>query len=744
MDGATGAEYQTGELNCGSQETNCTFFYTGPAIKGAETLVFKNANGSIVAAYVSGFEQGAYEVIIVQPWNTGLYLFQQLKRQHQDFALMSQDTIESNLHAFLNNYTSPDGAADYYEEIASYYAYELAASQPTLETFLNRFAERLRNGEEATTSEFGQIVLAVNTLRKIQMAFMDLFSGKQSLIKPAYAVEASGSCPAGVTTFFNFLDAIANGVQNAFPIGGTVATASLSLVNSACTAKEPSLTDVVSKLNKIQTAIDNLHDDLKSFKKLYSNETLAKQLDQFILVSKNAAHQKEIYDSLTKGGATSLIQYVKSTGDGTLKSAVKNSKALSTILGAIRPTESVNATDRLLNNIDNLTTLSTFTSMMDSIKVICGGVNEGDIVNTRLQCNLAINSAMGRLLAAQKVSLKIAQDVYELLDESSSSETTAKDDYYWTATKATDTTPSSATKATQDLKAKFDKQLTDAMNMIKVYIVNSNPAETGFYNVYDGLSPTLLAKMKEVACWDNKTNAAAIGGWIINKGTEYLQTNCRVGDLKGPSVLARYFRKINGTSVGNDDVANVMGVLVERQYVSGPSLWYAGNRYTDVIPSYFDTMKVNLRGISNPASLAAHPNHFAINNKQSFYAPNVVTPSQSNSISGWILRLLDPQAAGYESGVSSWDIYWNNPLGESVVNHWMRYTDDKNYSYVFRLATVERNKSKMYCVTGDCTIERTPNTTLDYKISFVEGPQRLGFWNGAWRINYKPLYPKIQ
>ena len=228
----------------------------------------------------------------------------------------------------------------------------------------------------------------------------------------------------------------------------------------------------------------------------------------------------------------------------------------------------------------------------------------------------------------------------------------------------------------------------------------------------------LFRNMEEVACWDNKLDVPAIGKWIKkdNGNTEYFETNCRLGDLQNPSVLARYFRKIDGNSVGNDSVANVLGVLVERRYVTGSDKWYVGSRYTTGFRSTSYVMK--------STHMAPRPKYFAVNNTNRRNS-NVVWFDFYGS-AGPVLEYL-----GYEGSLERWDIKWAD---SGDVNNWLRYTDDNGYSYVFYLhtSTGTTNLVYLYCVTGDCTI--SGNSGAQYYMSFKDGPQRMSA-QGGWFIN---------
>lgn len=710
VDNQTGAVTQTALLNCASQATGCAFYYTGPQFENGESLLFKDGNDQFVAAYVSSYRQLPYEEVIASPWFTGLYLYKELNKRNADIASMSQDLIEAKLDTFLQNYTSPDGADDYYEEIAAYYARKLANSQLSFSAFLDDFAQRLINGEVADASEFNQLVIGASPLRSIQVAFQDLWSGKQALVSPAIA-QSAGGCPTGISGFLGVLNAVASGVQNAFPIAGTVASSVLSMADTACGAAEPSLADIMNKLNQIQGAIDALRDDLAKLTAFVADTNLNSVLSRFGKVATDSRTLGNQYNALLKTSSTqSLLGYVQKTGNGTLADVLNKypSGALNDLLSSALGKE------LLLKDIRALTD-EKFSTMLQSIRTKCDNITVGDLVSTRVQCNLVVSQSMSRLLASQKIALNIAKDAYAVAD-AFPAEVASRYGF-----------AGNGTQAYAELKKQFDDQLLAAKNSYQATIINSDSNQKGYYNAYDNLPAGLFQKMKDVACWNYKLDVPAIGKWVKedNGQTEYFETNCHVGSNQNPTVYARYFRKIDGASVGNDDVGNVMGVLVERRYITGSDYWYVGSRYTSSTPLY--GVAVNMKVTSYPA----YSNHFAINNA-SGRSSNKVFPDIA-SLNGPNLRMVKAQADNWESGVSEW-LFNENGSGWSY--NWMRYTDMKGYSYVFYLANSAGtgNYTGFYCVTGDCTVD-------GISLSFKHGPQKLKLLGGfGWSIDGQDLY----
>jgi hypothetical protein len=709
VDNTTGAVTQTASLNCASQAAGCVFYYTGPVFQNGETLLFKDGNDQLVSAYVSSFEQQPYEDVIVSPWYTGLYLYKELNKRDSTIAAMSQDVIESKFDTFTLNYDSPDGTDDFYEEIAAYYAYKLKASQLTLPEFLDNLAQRLKDGEVANASEFGQIVIASSPLRAIQTAFQNLWDGKQSLVSPAFA-ESGGGCPDGVSWFLGVFQAIAGGVQNAFPLAGTVASASGSLANSACDSSNLSLADIMNKLNRIHAAIDALRDDLARLTALVADSNINDALSRFSTVATQAHTLGGQYSSLLKTSKTdSLLAYVQKTGDGTLADVLNKypNGALNNLMS------SVLGNQQFVNNILALTD-SKFRTMVSSIQAKCGNITVDDIVSIRVQCNLAVNESLARLLASQKIALSIANDVYQVAD---AFPVEANHRYSYSGNRA---------QVFAELKTQFDNQLSFLKNSYQAVIVNSNPNEKGYYNAYDGLPADLANNMKDVYCWNYKNDVPAIAKWIKESGTEYIETLCHVGGQNGSNVLARYYFRLNGANVGNTNVANVLGVLVEKKYVTGSDLWYVGSRYTS--SQWLKNYGVVLQ-LSGEAPV---PYRTAINNNNSRDA-NIVGLKTDGY--GALQRTKDSPSP-FPSSYTRFNAYTEYDYRYT----WIRVTDKNYYSYVFNLATKRGNDgydyAYLYCVTGDCTISDSFTNTISFEKG--KGPSSVYLSQAKGATNQDP------
>ena len=719
IDGKTGTETQAGNLNCAAQASDCLYYYTGPKINGPDTLVFKNSSGNMVAAYVSGYDQAINKSIVVSDWSTGLYLHEKLERQNENISKLSQGDFEARMHSFTLNYDSPDGAADYYEETAHYYAYETKVNKLSESAFIDRFGDRLLKEEAADRSEFYNIQIASSILGSVKLAFNDLLFGKYQVISPVYAqaADTGGGCSSGLSTFMDFVGIVVGGVQNAFPLAGTVASVGKKAADLAC-GSSPSLTEIMNKLNEIQTSLSKLHDRLGELTTLVANGDIQDVQARFRKVATEAVDRGNNYKTVVKNQTKSLLQYVNESPQGNLGAHID--KYPNGVVNQLMQAVLQGKTGNLVTDINALTD-EKFGKMLTAIVAICAKPTEGDVISKRVQCNLAINTSISRLLASQEVALKIAYDVYQTAEANPDVALAA---YGYDSTKT-------AEEHYSDLKNTFLNQQTLMKNKLESSIKNANNTnQNGYYNAFDGLDKQLLTNMKAAACWDDEANAAPISKWVKanEEKTVWIETACRVGSTSGAPVLARYFLKLDNVVVGNSDVANVMGVLVEKRYVTGPDKWYVGSRYSTGIEMISPFIA------SKRSGAAPVPGFVAYNNQPRIKHSNIVDVVDNSPDANSIIWERDG-ATDWPNEFSTWRV---SGTGDYQTT-WTRVTDAIGYSYVFNVATsVAASRDNrwfyIYCVTGDCVVDNVYSGTVD----FTNGPKDVSVSQGQGAASSAP------
>ena len=288
VDAETGATYHSGTLACGAGQSSCPIYYTGPAISTPVDFIFHDERGMVAAAYKLGAAPDAFTGLEVSARTTGYYLIDQLLRRSADLAAMPQSQREAIAYTFTQNYTSADGATDYHEEMAAHYAYRTRRSGLAVAQFLDDLAGRLLAGEVAGEEEFSLPV----------MAPVGVGSGAQ-----AAAQSTDDSCSTAASNLLVISGAVAFGVQNAFPIGGTVMSAAVGLAQAACDDTSTKLDAIDSKLNQLQLSLDSLSDGLGELRSFTAGVAINAGEDAFQTLSQNV-------ERLASLAAISPVQYL--------------------------------------------------------------------------------------------------------------------------------------------------------------------------------------------------------------------------------------------------------------------------------------------------------------------------------------------------------------------------------------------------------------------------------------------------
>ena len=199
------------------------------------------------------------------------------------------------------------------------------------------------------------------------------------------------------------------------------------------------------------------------------------------------------------------------------------------------------------------------------------------------------------MVAAQAIAYQLASDTYDLLEA-----------YPTEATRYGYDLRKTAAENKVALKTKFDSQ---ANLMVAKYnnTVQNSDGTRGLYNSFDGLSAALLSSIGAAAnCNGNESalNAPApsLLGWVKESRGEYLITNCK--NLNTP-VVARYYLKVDSSSVNSDSVVNVMGVLIPGYEMLAP-IGTPVNSRSDAAGSGFSRIFLKLQAAPVPYTFAVN------------------------------------------------------------------------------------------------------------------------------------------
>jgi hypothetical protein len=414
---------------------------------------------------------------------------------------------------------------------------------------------------------------------------------------------------------------------------------------------------------------------------------------------------------LSNNNVKSLREYVKLKGGSgsnaltvTLQKEGYNSR-FEDLLNRTGETVDLNyllQVDRLTEQMD---------SLIGALDLLCNDPGQGSlIVKQRVQCNLVISTTTVKLIAAQAMAYKLASETYDLLEA-----------YPSEATRFGYDRSKSAAQNKAEILNKHQTQLNSLIAKYRNSVQNYD-GSAGYYNAFNGLSTTLLDKMKMSNCKFDISGSAAINEWFRVGRDEYIETLCK--DNQTP-IKARYFLKIDDKSANSDDIVNVLGVLVEaRPFGGGPRPREgAGMAVGKNMNETYDKLALKM-------SIAPIAGSFSVNSN--LPSREGVTKI-SSGLSDGTIRGGDFFELSQQSFQS--DLFKSSGLtllkisnsGWDQTYSWFRYTDSAKYSYVFAI-------NRMFgisCLTSDCTTHDYWRDTGGGKsigsLSFKKGPQKLGF-----------------
>jgi hypothetical protein len=358
-----------------------------------------------------------------------------------------------------------------------------------------------------------------------------------------------------------------------------------------------------------------------------------------------------------------------------------------------------------LLQVDRLT--SQLNTLVSALDLLCNDPGPGSsIVKQRVQCNLVISTTTAKLIAAQTMAYKLASETYDLLEAYPSEATRFGYDLGKTAAQ---------NKA--ELLNKNQAQLNELIAKYRIAVQNQD-GSSGYYNVFNGLSTTLLANMIAVNCNYDVSGSAAIIEWIRTGGDDYIETLCRDNQIP---IKARYYLKIASKTANSDSIANVLGVLVDAKSLVAP---YTGAGIEPLKQFKYPIYdKLALKMSASPIA-----GSFSVNsNLRSRLGITQISSGLSDgTIRGDFFELSQQnyQSSLFtSSGLTLLKITRND--GSNPYS-WFRYTDSAKYSYAFAV----NQAFGISCLTSDCTTN--PYETAEPpkrigSVSFKNLSQKLGF-----------------
>lgn len=690
-DGIEGAVVFEDEFVCAVGETGCEISYAGPRIGGSAVLEFRDVAGRTVALYETASAPAGYESIEVSRSSTGAYLREAVLALRPELASMEPVDLAFAWESFTQDCPDSVGNGSVDLELVAHYLYRQSVDAPSVTDFSAELARRMLAYEVARPSEF------------------------TSPTRVAAASPASNgidSCPAILGQLFSAaLTISASRAHFSFVAYSTISSIG-SIGAGLCAGADDSLDRILAKLDALQNSVDNLQNDLGKLTNFVASAQLDTNLQEFEDLAQDLARLTKSYQILLKSvDAGSLTEFVRKRG-GTGGNAFatvleqERKKGFSTFIDLLQRIPSTSDRNYLLR-IDRLSG-ARFDTLVRALDVLCSSPSTGDLVSLRTQCNSVIETTSSRLVAMQKMAVKLAGDTYDLLEA-----------YPAEAPSYGYDTSVPAAEQTKKQTDAFAVQVEKVVSKYKK-IVNGTESNPGLFYLYSGLSQGLVASIKAARCRADQADEPAIAGWVKDAANEYLVTTCQTerepaGRALPPvygAVLARYWLKVDRVDVeGREDIANILGVLIPDR---NRDPWVLQNN-PRISPPYGNGT-VGLIGMK--VSKTAKPGAFATNG-QNFKrsGSKIIDWNVVDGPPGRLVPYLDSWSNEKlkAQGLSLYD-QPDEFVYEGMYN-WVRYTDKTTaYSNVFYLRGLQR-RTQLLCVTEDCSRGRG--------LSFRNGPQDL-------------------
>jgi hypothetical protein len=686
------------DVNC--QSDGC-YLYLPAEINQGVTVRYVGSDGRMIGAFQFPSALPSYSSIRLTKLSTGLYLVDRLLTEKMSKDGLNWQELITRLQTFFTNYQSPDGTPDPFEEVGMFYAQQMKSPELTEEKFLDELRLRLLNWDVASANELPTTtqLTARSPFEQLFAWFDSMRSGTVSLINIAHAQQAGG-CSAELQTFLGQTQ----NVGGMFPYIGGVVQGVMQIFQDGCGTSSEAFASVLAKLDTLQASIDMLGNNVGALTSFLTSAAANTQTVQFENLRNRSNEVASNYQQfLKRNKATSLLEYFEKQGGWNQGIAAGGANIKEILYAPSKPS----GDRQMLQVIADVTGNANFSTYLDALKSRCSSLPNSsteNFITVRGNCNAIIASNSAFLLGAQTGLLPIFKDIYAVLnkyqDVVQPSQAIVANDF------PLPPGVSSYASAVEDIKKLFNKQQTKMVADYRTVLGNE-----GFFNIYDGLNTTLMAKMVERDCAQagdaGVSKYPAITGWFApntNVNDNYIVSECKNSYYNykvnaNSRSKARYYYNSQGRSDANDP-ANVLGVLVPSGLVIGAWREYDNSVKTD---TYKDS---GYKYWGNMPWVVAY-------NNESRRDQTVVKFSKGNGGSAAFYSPRDDQS--YKVRMEDW--------GQSATNFtWVSFIDKDGFSYavylMFEYSRNYRYTAWMACVSYDCQL-----TGDSQALKFKNGPE---------------------
>lgn len=540
---SAGKSVYSGQFTCAMGKT-CNLPLRNINISTAIIMKFFNSSNQLVTAYVMSTPPATINNVILNDTWLGIYAFNQLAKTTKTKPMVLNDQLQQ----FFSSYSSPDNTPDIFEELGLYFTAQSGGKNEA--AFYAKLNTALKANETLPAK-----ITPKRAQRRLQ-------SNIALSVNATPRVGDSVMCETAMSSTFSYMGAmtglipvVGGGISAIFGIGNQI-------MSDAC----PNGNDqILQRLNAIENTLKEFNSKLDTLG--FSIAELSKVIDTnqanntLQTMNTNYSQLSTDYFTVYSGivGSTNLATYVSQNGG--LRKAHANSQQIKNLLSKI-PTQ--------LNNFDKLLSNDQIVTIKKSLDNLCSKPTAyGDIISTRINCNVATNKVLVTLDSSALRLKPLIEDEINTIAEALKS---GNIDTKWLINNASEKFVYESNVYEWSAAAAGVNKIIDAkVNFINSTLVGSTGEK--LYKPLDGLSTQLSQNMINAKC--SSGALPAILEWHTADTVEpYIVTQC---DDNGTKVKSKYYYQKRGSKDIDSGVVNIMGVLVPQRFFNGGS----GNNYGD-------------------------------------------------------------------------------------------------------------------------------------------------------------------
>lgn len=718
------------QLACGINKA-CTLNLGKITFPEDVILKFYDAKNHMVSAYNYMGKLDRSDMITIDDKWLGIYVFYKLKQSSQ----MSPDVLNSELTYFFQNYSSPDGTPDIFEELGLYFLAQNGGVNE--DKFYKELLKKLEQDK----------VLGAKVISPTMVKSMLTKSSEWTEFTPDGLM--CNKIANGLATWAKFITGFIPVIGSSV---GTILNVSTQTSKTLCTSDG----SVNQRFDQINNELKRLDTEVRELG--YSLKALSQRLDQEVArlyLSRMEDRYRDMSNAyfVTYNGLNmSLVSFVNNTSG--LRSSFKNNNNVRTLISSMQ---------QQLNTFDTFVNTGNLDSFKSSLDRWCSNEQSmtGDIIKDRIQCNLMKNQVVSYLYTgAAQLQLMLGDEINTVIAARKSGDI----DTTWLVGNIAGIPNGFGGKGWDNSVDYVNKHIETRLDQAITILIGKDGKD--IYNPLKGFPEKLSDSMKAANCGyktENGNVLPAVSEWVLNNGKQqgpYIVSACH---SENEVVNARYYyMQKNSSTIVNDDVVNVMGVLVPSGYFHNPtstnfpfiSYW----RGVTTISSKSDDNQLKAIFVVPKDTKALGYGFHPENMKEKYLAPKGFTEHFMRNGKSYVRNIFTPTTSS--NGNPAFEVsyymadWWQ--IGRGEFYSFIRNTDKSGVSHVWAIRSLitaplysstsnstnlnlRELRISQQCMTTDCSID-----TSDYKNDFALGEISFPTTKISWHLpNYSSMVENL-